>query len=78
MEAAAIIALIEQYGPAAIALVESLITAAESKQSVTSAQWAQLNAALTQTAKVIATNKLTAAGIDPTSAAGVAFLELIK
>jgi hypothetical protein len=78
MPAAAIIALIVQYGPGAIALVQSLITSAENNQVVTAAQFNKLIQDASQSAKQLATVQLIAAGIDPTSTQGIAFLALVK
>lgn len=78
MPATAIISLLVTYGPTAINLITTLIQTAEGNGNVTAAQWAALTAQLNQTAQDRMLLALKAAGIDPTSAQGVAMLALAK
>lgn len=72
-----VITLLETFGPSAINLITQLIATWEANGVITSAQWASLTANLNQTAADRAKLQLTAAGIDPASAQGLAFLALV-
>ena len=78
MSAAAIIILLQQFGPPAIGLVEMLIAKAEAGQSVTLAEWQAQQTSLSQTAADRMKAQLIAAGIDPASPQGVQMLALAK
>jgi len=78
MSALAILALIEKFGPSAITLVEFLIAKAESNSTVTGAEWATQIVSLKRTPTDEMTDRLKAAGIDPTSAQGQALLAATK
>jgi hypothetical protein len=73
-----IVQLLVTYGPAAETLISQLIQQWETSGAVTitSAQWNGLIALTKQTANAQMLAQLTAAGIDPTSAQGKAFLAL--
>jgi hypothetical protein len=78
MEAAAIIDLLEEFGPPAINLVTTLIQKAEAKGTVSLAEWTTLTAAINLTAADHMTAMLKAAGIDPASPQGQAMLGAAK
>lgn len=78
MEAAAILELIEEFGPSAIDLVTFLIAKVETNGSVSSTEWAAQITALKRTATDEMTDRLKAAGIDPASPQGVALLAATK
>jgi hypothetical protein len=73
-----IISLLSTFGPSAVTLITSLIAKWETNGTVTAAEWATLTASLSQTAQQHMQAQLTTAGIDPTSAQGVAMLALAK
>lgn len=78
MPIAAILALIEEFGPSAIDLVTFLVAKFETNGAVTAAEWqAQINA-LKRTASDEMLDRLKAAGIDPASPQGVALLAATK
>lgn len=74
MTAAAIISLIETFGPSAIKLVDGLIVKLETKGDVSAAEWAALRADGKQTAKDRMLAMLQQAGVDPNSDQGKALL----
>lgn len=74
MSVTAIIALLEEFGPPAIGLITKLIALAESKGTVSSAEWASLTAQLNMSAHDLMLARLIAAGVDPASPQGVALL----
>jgi uncharacterized membrane protein YebE (DUF533 family) len=78
MSAALILSLLATYGPSAIQLIDTLIAQAQAGGIVTTAEWATLSAALKLSASDHAKAQLTAAGIDPASPQGIAFLALVK
>jgi len=77
MPVSLIISLLTTFGPSAVQLITALIAKWETNGSVTSAEWAALSLALTQTAKDRMKAQLIAAGIDPASPQGVALLALV-
>lgn len=78
MPIAAILALIQEFGPSAVDLVTFLISKFETNGAVSSAEWAAQITALKRTASDEMTDRLKAAGIDPTSPQGVALLAATK
>ena len=78
MPASLIISLIATYGPAAITLVDSLISKMETSGTVTAAEWATLSASLKLTAADHMTAQLNAAGIPLTDPHAVALLALVQ
>jgi hypothetical protein len=77
MSVALILSLLAQFGPPAVNLITGLIAKFEASGTVTAAEWAALTASLTLSAKDHAIAQLKAAGIDPASPQGVAFLALV-
>jgi hypothetical protein len=67
-------ALLNQYGPVAITLVDDLIATIEKKGAVTSDEWDAIRAKGNNTAQDIMLGVLKSNGIDPTSEIGKAFL----
>lgn len=66
--------LLATFGPSAIGLINTLIQKFETNGVVTAAEWATLSASISQTAKQRMMFALQQAGVDPTSAQGVALL----
>lgn len=69
-----IVQLLATFGPSAVALIDKLIAKWETNGAVTAQEWTDIRAAAMQTAKDRMLAQLTAAGIDPASPQGVAFL----
>lgn len=69
-----IVTLLTTFGPSAIGLIDKLIAKWETNGTVTSAEWSELRAAATQTAKDRMLAALSQSGVDPNSAQGVALL----
>jgi len=76
LSAALIVQLLATFGPPAINLITALIAKLEAGGTVTSAEWIALTSQLSQNAATHMASQLTAAGIDPASAQGKAFLAL--
>lgn len=74
MEFAAIAALVEEFGPTAVKLVEELISTVETKGSVTAEEWAAIKAKGNNTAADVMLTALQKAGVDPQSDQGKALL----
>lgn len=74
MSAALIAQLLATFGPSAVQLIDQLIVKIETKGDVTVDEWKTMRVAAQQTAKDRMLLQLQAAGIDPTSAQGVAML----
>lgn len=74
MEFEAIAALVEEFGPTAINVVEELIQTIEKKGSVTADEWAAIKAKGNNTAADVMLTALQKAGIDPASDQGKALL----
>lgn len=66
--------LLATFGPPAITLIDGLIKKIETKGDVTSAEWDTLSEEVRQTGKDRMLLVLKTAGIDPTSAQGIALL----
>jgi hypothetical protein len=78
MPAALILQLLVTYGPSAIQLIDTLIGQIQANGVVTVAEWTTLSASLKLSASDHAKAQLTAAGIDPASPQGIAFLAMVK
>jgi len=78
MPAALIIQLIATFGPAAVTLIDTLITKYQTNGVVTADEWATLSASLKLSAADHMKAQLLAAGIDPSSPQAVALLALSK
>ena len=74
MSAALVAQLLATFGPSAVQLIDTLIQKIETQGTVTATEWATLKTSALQTAKNRMALALTAAGIDPASAQGVALL----
>lgn len=74
MSGAAIAALIEEFGPLAIKLVDGLIVKIETNGNVSAAEWATLRASENQTAKDRMTAMLNQAGVALDSPQGLSML----
>jgi hypothetical protein len=70
----AFLALIEEFGPEAITLVEELITTLEKKGTVSTEEWAAIKAKGGNKAQDLMLAQLQKAGIDPASDQGKALL----
>jgi len=70
----AILALIEEFGPEAITLIEELITTIEKKGSVSADEWAAIKAKGGNKASDVMLTALQKAGVDPESDTGKALL----
>lgn len=78
MPIAAILALIQEFGPSAVDLVTFLISKFETNGAVTSAEWAAQITALKRTATDEMLDRLKANNVDPTSALGISLLAATK
>lgn len=72
-----ILEIVKDEAPEVISLVTGLVQMIEKQGTVSLAEWVALIASLNVKAKTLAKAQLTAAGIDPTSPQGIAFLALI-
>jgi len=70
----AVLALIEEFGPEALTLIDELITTLEKKGTVTSDEWAAIKAKGGNKAQDVMASALQKAGIDPNSDQGKALL----
>lgn len=73
-----ILQLLAQFGPAALQLIDNLISKWSNNEPVTPAEWASLRASLSQTAADRMKAQLIAAGIPLDDPKAVALLELVK
>lgn len=78
MPVSLIVTLIETLGPKALDLIDTLIAKWSTNGSVTAAEWATLSAMLKQSASDRMKLALTAQGIDPASAQGIALIALTQ